>query len=197
MNTPSPSHQLSSLRFISLHFQAVCLGLVLALALLTGGQNAQAQFQPPPLEQEGDQVWGTIIVGHLIGNAGGARTSPSLVPYHRQLKEIFGYDVFQIVDEVMEERSGDGQELSMATRQFSVKLESLGLHNGKLSTASADDSDQVVSLAGQQVYEFRLKLYQHDQLVVETTVEVTRGSPFYVRGPVWGERQIIIMLMVA
>ena len=41
-----------------------------------------------------------------------------------------------------------------------------------------------------------LHLYQEKRLVVQTTVLLARQSPIFLRGPLYGEGQLIIVLVV-
>ena len=45
-------------------------------------------------------------------------------------------------------------------------------------------------------YRLKLMLYQGDKYIVQTDVELDRSSPVFIRGPLFGKGQLILMLQV-
>jgi hypothetical protein len=41
-----------------------------------------------------------------------------------------------------------------------------------------------------------LRLFRGDHQLIETQAKVTRGSPLFIRGPLWREGQLVVAVMV-
>ena len=123
------------------------------------------------------QAWDVVWSGLIYATT---ETAPlpapkELVAYSQKLQHIFGYNQLQLLSqhrESMDAQSehwllpGNGVTLLVDTRREG-KNHLLNLH-----------------------------LYQEKRLVVQTTVLLARQSPIFLRGPLYGEGQLIIVLVV-
>lgn len=147
------------------------------------GQAEQllAQGSPKP------EVWMALIIASKKTDEGTpAETSPQLQPFEDQLQQIFGYDKFHIMGEKTQQLGREKQFIYLNTSQFSAGLEYLGENTIEGPGESGDAT----------TYEFELLLYQRKQRVVESEISLTLDSPFYVRGPTWGTREISLMILL-
>ena len=146
----------------------------LLAAFLMGTSLVKAADTP-----EQGELWGAVIVGALE-NDDSRETNPELQEFQEQLHKIFGYDRFRIAGEIKEPLTNNDFEVK--TKHFSMALNYIRSKEPKKGEP--------------RVHEFFLTLYQKDQLIVKAEVEATTGTPFYVRGPVWGSKEIILMILV-
>lgn len=151
------------------------LGL-LAMVLLGSGSLGAAETRR--VGEEG-KLWAAVLVGALAKDEP-KPTNEELQEFQNQLHSIFGYDSFRIAGEFTEPLSKETFEVK--TKNFSMQLNHL--------------RSKEVRKGEPLVHDFSVKLFQKGKQIVQAKVEATTGTPFYVRGPVWGNKEIILMILV-
>lgn len=121
-----------------------------------------------------NQIWGALLLG--TNGTSALPPPPELVPYQKQLAKVFGYSSFQV--------------LGKSTRSFSDSSEQW-LIPGK--TFSVRSFVQPTSDAN---YRVDLQLFQAKKELVQTVAKLGPGSPLFIRGPLYGQGQLIIVFMV-
>jgi hypothetical protein len=129
--------------------------------------------------QVGESVWGCLL---YASNERAAEKTPAQIParirnYDERLEKLLGYASIQTL--------GQGQTRVEPSNSGSIvfhgniRIELTGL------TPQAGDH----FLVG-------LRLFHGDHQLIETQAKVTRGSPLFIRGPLWREGQLVVAVMV-
>lgn len=135
-----------------------------AIALIVGIGSAQASHL----------VWSGLIIAQ---NEEQPKPVPSeLAPYEQTLKELFGYNEFDIIGQSRKTLS-TGQEDWLATsKYFALRVDARG----------EDDAG----------YDVNLQLYQDKNLLLETNTKLGQSSPLVIKGPQVGGGQLLLVLLV-
>jgi hypothetical protein len=130
--------------------------------------------------EETPKLWAAVIVGALAKDEP-KETAEELEEFQAQLHSIFGYERYRIAGQFTEPLST--KDFEVKTKHFSMQLTYMGEKPSKKKGEPP-------------VHDFQLKLFQKGDLIVQAEVEAPPGKPFYVRGPVWGSKEIILMILV-
>ena len=135
-----------------------------ALALILGATHAYSAHV----------VWSGLIIAQ---NEQNPKPVPSeLAPYEQTLKELFGYNEFDIIGQSRKTLS-TGQEDWLATsKYFALRVDARG----------EDDAG----------YDVNLQLYQDKNLLLETDTKLGQSSPLVIKGPQVGGGQLLLVLLV-
>ena len=105
-----------------------------------------------------------------------------LARFERTLKDLFGYNQFQIIGESRKTLKTGQEDWLAASKHFSLHVDARG----------PSDSG----------YEVNLKLLQRDndeaekQVLLETDTKLTKRSPLVIKGPQVGGGQLLLVLVV-
>jgi hypothetical protein len=119
-------------------------------------------------------VWSGLVIAENV-------PAPSPIPselggIEQTLKELFGYNQFQVIGQSRKTlRSGEEDWLA-STKYFALHVDAQG-----------------ESQAG---YAVNLKLYKEKELLLETDTKLSRQSPLVIKGPLVGNGQLLLVLMV-
>jgi hypothetical protein len=152
-------------------FRAFLLGASLLSAMSGFIQAGEA----PVVES----VWGCLL---YASNDLAAEKVQTQIPaqirgYDERLEKLLGYASIQSL--------GQGETIVERDRPSSIvfhgniRVELTGL------TRQAGEHFLVV-----------LRLFQKDRQLIETQANVTRGSPLFIRGPLWRSGQLVVAVMV-
>ncbi|HJT81332.1 MAG TPA: hypothetical protein VJ719_09060, partial [Chthoniobacterales bacterium] len=135
-----------------------------ALALIIGAAHLHAAHL----------VWSGLIIAQ---NEENPKPVPSeLAPFEQTLKELFGYNEFDIIGQSRKTLS-TGQEDWLATsKYFALRVDARG----------EDDAG----------YDVNLQLYQDKNLLLETDTKLGQSSPLVIKGPQVGGGQLLLVLLV-
>jgi hypothetical protein len=92
------------------------------------------------------------------------------------LKELFGYNQFQIIGQSRKTLNTGGEDWLASSKYFALHVDAQG-----------------ESEAG---YGVNLKLYKENELLLETDTKLSRQSPLVIKGPLVGNGQLLLVLMV-
>ncbi|MEY2547374.1 MAG: hypothetical protein QOG48_2491 [Verrucomicrobiota bacterium] len=99
-----------------------------------------------------------------------------IASFEKTLVDLFGYNQFEVIGE-SSKMLKTGQEDWMATsKYFALHVDARG------ETESG--------------YELALKLYQEQQVLLETDTKLSKDSPLVIKGPQVGGGQLILVLVV-
>ena len=135
-------------------------------------------------ERPGEVVWSGLVMAENVEKP--QAVPEELVTIEPTLKELFGYNQFQVIGQSRTNlRKGD-ENWNAASKHF------------KLHVDAKEPSD-----GG---YLVNLKLVQHDddtgagapndQVVLETDTKLSKRSPLVIRGPQVGNGQLLLVLVV-
>jgi len=121
-----------------------------------------------------ETVWSGLVIAENVAQ-------PESIPLEltrieRLLKELFGYNQFQVIGQSSKTLK-TGQEDWLATSKF------FGLHVDARGETEAG-------------YVLKLKLYKEKELLLETDTKLSKRSPLVIKGPQVGGGQLLLVLVV-
>jgi hypothetical protein len=121
-----------------------------------------------------ETVWSGLVIAENVGQP--ESIPPELTRIERLLKELFGYNQFQVIGQSRKTLT-TGQEDWLATSKF------FGLHVDARGESEAG-------------YVLNLKLYKEKELLLETEAKLSKRSPLVIKGPQVGSGQLLLVLVV-
>ena len=121
-----------------------------------------------------ETVWSGLVIAENVGQP--ESIPPELTRIERLLKELFGYNQFQVIGQSRKTLT-TGQEDWLATSKF------FGLHVDARGESEAG-------------YVLNLKLYKEKELLLETDAKLSKRSPLVIKGPQVGSGQLLLVLVV-
>ena len=119
-------------------------------------------------------VWSGLVIAENVAQP--ESIPPELTRIERLLKELFGYNQFQVIGQSRKTLK-TGQEDWLATSKF------FGLHVDARGESEAG-------------YVLNLKLYKEKELLLETDAKLSKRSPLVIKGPQIGNGQLLLVLVV-
>jgi hypothetical protein len=126
-----------------------------------------------------ESVWGCLL---YASNDRGAEKGQAPMPtrlrdYDERLEKLLGYASIQTL--------GQGETVVEPDRPSSI------IFHGNIRV-------ELTGLTRQPGEHFLvvLRLFQKDHQLIETQANVTRGSPLFIRGPLWRSGQLVVAVMV-
>jgi hypothetical protein len=124
--------------------------------------------------QAAQTVWSGLVIAE---NAAQPTPMPSeLVRIGQTLKELFGYNQFQVIGQSTKTLK-TGEEDWLASSKY------FGLHVDARGETEAG-------------YVLDLKLYKEKELLLETETKLSKRSPLVIKGPLVGSGQLLLVLVV-
>ena len=121
-----------------------------------------------------ETVWSGLVIAENVAQP--ESIPPELTRIERLLKELFGYNQFQVIGQSSKTLK-TGQEDWLATSKFfGLRVDARG-----------------ESEAG---YVLNLKLYKEKELLLETEAKLSKRSPLVIKGPQVGSGQLLLVLIV-
>jgi hypothetical protein len=121
-----------------------------------------------------ETVWSGLIIAENAAQP--QPIPPELTRIERPLKQLFGYNQFQVIGQ-SRKTLRTGQEDWLATSKF------FALHVDAQGESEAG-------------YVLNLKLYKEKELLLETDAKLSKRSPLIVKGPQVGGGQLLLILIV-
>jgi hypothetical protein len=121
-----------------------------------------------------ETVWSGLVIAENAAQP--QPIPPELTRIERPLKQLFGYNQFQVIGESRKTLQ-TGQEDWLATSKL------FGLHVDARGETAAG-------------YVLNLKLYKEKELLLETDAKLSRRSPLIIKGPQVGGGQLLLVLVV-
>jgi hypothetical protein len=121
-----------------------------------------------------ETVWSGLVIAENVAQP--ESIPPELTRIERLLKELFGYNQFQVIGQSRKTLK-TGQEDWLATSKF------FGLHVDARGESEAG-------------YVLNLKLYKEKELLLETDAKLSKRSPLVIKGPQIGSGQLLLVLVV-
>src|SRR5947209_12848910 len=119
-------------------------------------------------------VWSGLVIAENVAQP--APIPPELTTLEQTLKELFGYNQFELIGQ-SNKTLKNGQEDWLANSKY------FGLH-----VDARGESD-----AG---YTLNLKLYKENEVLLETDANLSKSSPLVIKGPQVGSGQLLLVLLV-
>jgi len=143
---------------------AVLLGM-----LLCGLASAAESSSPGP----DARLWCALLVGTRERNP----PSPpaAIASYLPVLRRTFGYDRFDLIAERLAVPGPDDDRWLVPSTELYLQVRSR-------------------PVAGEGRSFYQLRMFQRERALFASEIGLSPGSPLYIRGPLWGQGQLILIL---
>jgi len=121
-----------------------------------------------------DHVWSGLVMAENVEKP--HPPPPQVAPFEKTLTELFGYNQFEVIGESNKTLKTGQEDWLASSKYFSLHVDARGESEGG--------------------YELALKLYQEQQLLLETDTKLSKDSPLVIKGPQVGGGQLILVLVV-
>ena len=123
---------------------------------------------------DGDRIWSALV---LATRENPPKPVPEeLTDVAPAIKKVFGYSSLYLLGEKKRDLVSGGEEWLVPSREFFFKVQCLARE--------------------ETFYRLRIELYRGEKLLLTTEVKLARDAPLYIRGPIWGEGQLIFLFEV-
>ena len=146
--------------------QRSLLLLGIALALMIGNAVAARTSQV---------VWSGLVIANNVEKPD--PIPPELTRMEGTLKELFGYNQFKVIGQSRKSLVTGSEDWLAQSKYFALHVD------------SKEGSDQTG-------YLLNLKLFQEQSLLLETEAKLSKASPLIIKGPLVGDGQLILLLIV-
>src|SRR5436190_2655131 len=127
-----------------------------------------------PASRAAEAVWSGLVIAENV-----AQPEPiplELTRIERPLKQLFGYNQFQVIGQSSKTLKTGEEDWLAASKYFALHVDARG-----------------ESEAG---YVLNLKLYKEKELLLETDTKLSKRSPLVIKGPQVGGGQLLLVLVV-
>ena len=140
--------------------------LGISVALMFGSVEARAAAQ---------SVWSGLVIANNVAQP--EETPVELKKLESTLKELFGYNQFTVIGQSRKSLVTGSEDWMAQSKYFALHVDS----------KQGNDKDG---------YVLDLKLFQEKNLLLETETKLTKESPLIIKGPLVGDGQLILLLVV-
>ena len=140
--------------------------LALSLALILGDAASARASQT---------VWSGLVIANNVAKP--EEIPMELKRLEETLKELFGYNQFMVIGQSKKALVTGSEDWLAQSKYFSLHVD------------SKEGSDKTG-------YRLDLKLYQEKSLLLETEAKLSKASPLIIKGPLVGDGQLILLLVV-
>jgi hypothetical protein len=163
---------------------AATLAAGLLLLPMTSGERALAQAgaTPPALATAApagqDTIWSGVVIATNVASP--KPPPPELREFAGRLKRVFGYNQFELFGSASKPIGNRTENWLVPSQNFW-----LSVHARRAMAKEARGG-----------YLLNLELFQDRRPLVDTEAKLAPGSPLFIRGPMYGNGQVIIVLQV-
>ena len=145
--------------------RATALLLIAIMALAMGAATSA---------QAAQIVWSGLVMAENSNQP--APTPAELKKYEQTLKDLFGYNQFNIIGQSSKNLKTGQEDWLASSKYFSLHVDSRG------ETGAG--------------YVLNLKLFKEKELLLETEAKLSKSSPLVIKGPQVGGGQLLLVLIV-
>ncbi|TMP97650.1 MAG: hypothetical protein E6L07_02160 [Verrucomicrobia bacterium] len=127
-----------------------------------------------PASRAAEAVWSGLVIAENVAQP--EPIPPELTRIERPLKQLFGYNQFQVIGQSSKTLKTGEEDWLAASKYFALHVDARG-----------------ESEAG---YVLNLKLYKEKELLLETDTKLSKRSPLVIKGPQVGGGQLLLVLVV-
>jgi hypothetical protein len=120
-------------------------------------------------------VWSGLVMANNVPQPD--PIPPELGRMEGTLKELFGYNQFKVIGQSRKSLVTGSEDWLASSKYFSLHVD------------SKEGNDKTG-------YRLDLKLYQEKSLLLETEAKLSKASPLIIKGPLVGDGQLILLLVV-
>jgi len=119
-------------------------------------------------------VWSGLVIAENVDKP--AAIPPELTRIEQTLKNLFGYNQFQVIGQSRKTLKTGEEDWLAASKYFALHVDARGEHAGG--------------------YVLNLKLYKEQELLLEWDTKLNQQSPLVIKGPQVGGGQLLLVLVV-
>jgi hypothetical protein len=122
-----------------------------------------------------ETVWSGLVIANNV-----AQPTPvpgELTKIEDTLKELFGYNQFTVIGQSRKALVTGSEDWMAQSKYFSLHVD------------SKEGNDKTG-------YRLDLKLFQEKSLLLETEAKLSKASPLIIKGPLVGDGQLLLLLVV-
>ena|SRR5437899_1507642 len=124
--------------------------------------------------QAANTVWSGLVIAQNVPQP--APIPPELTKLEQTLKELFGYNQFELIGESSKTLKTGEEDWLANSKYFALQVDARGEND-----------------AG---YTLNLKLYKEKDVLLETDANLSKSSPLVIKGPQVGSGQLLLVLVV-
>ena len=124
--------------------------------------------------QAAEHVWSGLVVATNAPKPDAI--PPELDRLEGTLKELFGYNQFQLIGQARKTLNKGDEDWMASSKYFALHVDSHG--------------------ASPSGYLLNLQLFQEKNLLLETEAKLSKKSPLVIKGPLVGDGQLLLLLVV-
>src|SRR5712691_6855046 len=121
-----------------------------------------------------EAVWSGLVIAENVAQP--ERIPPELTRIERPLKQLFGYNQFQVIGQSQKTLRTGEEDWLATSKYFALHVDARG---------ETEDG-----------YVLNLKLYKEKELLLETEAKLGKRSPLVIKGPQVGGGQLLLVLVV-
>ena len=119
-------------------------------------------------------VWSGLVIANNVAQPD--EIPPELNRIEGELKALFGYNQFKVIGQSRKTLVTGSEDWLASSKYFSLHVDSKG------------ETD-----AG---YLLKLNLFQEKNMLLETEAKLSKASPLVIKGPLVGDGQLLLVLVV-
>src|SRR6267378_6911755 len=143
---------------------ALLVPALLALVVMSAASATQAS----------QTVWSGLVIAENVAQP--APMPRELMRIERTLKDLFGYNQFQVIGQSRKTLKTGEEDWLANSKYFGMHVDARGEND-----------------AG---YTLNLKLYKENDVLLETDANLSKSSPLVIKGPQVGSGQLLLVLVV-
>lgn len=124
--------------------------------------------------QAAETVWGGLVIATNVAEPD--EIPANLHPLEGTLRACFGYNQFKVIGQSREKLVTGSEDWVVSSKYFTLHIDS----RGETDTG----------------YLLKLKLFQEKDLLLETEAKLPKARPFVIKGPLVGDGQLLLVLVV-
>ena len=119
-------------------------------------------------------VWSGLVIAENVDQP--AAIPPELTRIEQTLKDLFGYNQFQVIGQSRKTLKTGQEDWLAASKYFALHVDARGERG--------------------RGYILNLKLYKQNELLLEWDTKLSKESPLVIKGPLVGRGQLLLVLLV-
>lgn len=122
----------------------------------------------------GEKVWSGLILATNEDNP--TEAPPEIAKFKAKLENVFGYNQLELIGSHTELMDDPDEQWLIPSKDFCLRVMS--------------------KTKGKSGYTLKLRLYQQKKMLADFETKLGTNSPLFIRGPMCGGGQLIIVLVV-
>lgn len=123
-------------------------------------------------EKNGKSIWSALVLATKENPP--AALPPPIEPYAIQLKKTFGYNSFYLLGQKTRPLDSGEPEWLVPSKELYLRVR----------PQESTPTGELLQIA----------IFQKKSLLVESDARLVPNSPLFIRGPLWGKGQLIVIL---